>query len=98
MDHGTLTDNNGREADFRNVVLIMTTNAGARKERNGIGFVEQDHSIDGGDAIKRTFTPEFRNRLDAMVPFAPLSTDTLKYVVDKFLTELQAQLDERQVR
>lgn len=99
MDHGTLTDNNGRKADFRNVVLIMTTNAGAETmNRSSIGFVEQDHSIDGGDAIKRTFTPEFRNRLDAIVPFAPLSTETLKHVVDKFLTELQAQLDERQVQ
>tara|TARA_X000000950_G_scaffold289537_1_gene415103 strand:- start:69 stop:2339 length:2271 start_codon:yes stop_codon:yes gene_type:complete len=98
MDHGTLTDNNGRKADFRNVVLIMTTNAGAQEmSRPSIGFAEQDNSTDGMEAIKRLFTPEFRNRLDAMVQFAPLAMQVVKTVVDKFLTELQAQLDEKKV-
>src|SRR5690625_6147581 len=74
MDHGTLTDNNGRKADFRNVILIMTTNAGAEAmSRPSIGFTQQDHSTDGSEAIKRAFTPEFRNRLDAIVQFGPLS-------------------------
>lgn len=99
MDHGTLTDNNGRKADFRNVILIMTTNAGAENmTRSSIGFLEQDHTTDGNEAIKRTFTPEFRNRLDAVIPFAALNDDTIKHVVDKFLTELQAQLDEKRVQ
>lgn len=72
MDHGTLTDNNGRKADFRNVVLVMTTNAGAEEtSRRSIGFTEQDHSSDGLEVLKRFFTPEFRNRLDAVVQFAP---------------------------
>ena len=98
MDHGTLTDNNGRKADFRNVVLIMTTNAGAQEmSRPSIGFTEQDNSSDGMEAIKRMFTPEFRNRLDAVVQFNALPMDVVKTVVDKFLTELQAQLDEKQV-
>ena len=99
MDHGTLTDNNGRKADFRNVILIMTTNAGAETiTRSSIGFTEQDHTTDGMEAIKKTFTPEFRNRLDSIIPFAALDEDTIKYVVDKFLTELQAQLDEKRVQ
>ena len=99
MDHGTLTDNNGRKADFRNVILIMTTNAGAETiTRSSIGFTEQDHTTDGMEAIKKTFTPEFRNRLDAVIPFESLHEDTIKHVVDKFLTELQAQLDERRVQ
>ena len=98
MDHGTLTDNNGRKADFRNVVLVMTTNAGAQEmSRASIGFAEQDNSTDGMEVIKRMFTPEFRNRLDAIVQFSPLNIDVVKTVVDKFLTELQAQLDEKRV-
>ncbi len=98
MDHGTLTDNNGRKADFRNVVLIMTTNAGAQEmSRPSIGFAEQDNSTDGMEVIRRMFTPEFRNRLDAVVQFGGLTIDVVKNVVDKFLTELQAQLDEKRV-
>ncbi len=98
MDHGTLTDNNGRKADFRNVVLIMTTNAGAQEmDRPSIGFSEQDNSTDGMEVIKRMFTPEFRNRLDAIVQFGSLPLDVVKTVVDKFLTELQAQLDDKRV-
>ena len=98
MDHATLTDNNGRKADFRNVILIMTTNAGAEvMSRSSIGFTRQDHSTDGMEALKKMFTPEFRNRLDTIVQFKPLAADTILNVVDKFLVELQAQLDERRV-
>jgi ATP-dependent Clp protease ATP-binding subunit ClpA len=98
MDHGTLTDNNGRKADFRHVILIMTTNAGATEmSRTSIGFTHQDHTTDGMGAIKRIFTPEFRNRLDAIVQFAPLEKATLHTVVDKFLVELQSQLDDKKV-
>lgn len=98
MDHGTLTDNNGRKTDFRHVVLVMTTNAGAEViSRRSIGFSEQDHSSDGMEALNKLFTPEFRNRLDGIIQFAPLARDTVCYVVDKFLTELQAQLDEKRV-
>lgn len=98
MDHGTLTDNNGRKADFRNVVLIMTTNAGAQESsRNSIGFSEQDNSSDAMEIIKKMFAPEFRNRLDSIVQFGALSLEVVKTVVDKFLTELQAQLDDKQV-
>ena len=98
MDHGTLTDNNGRKADFRNVVLVMTTNAGAMDmARPSIGFSKQDHSSDGMEAIRKMFTPEFRNRLDAIVQFGTLSVDVVKTIVDKFLTELQAQLDDKRV-
>lgn len=98
MDHGTLTDNNGRKCDFRSVILIMTTNAGASEmSRSSIGFTRQDHSTDGMEALKRVFSPEFRNRLDAIVQFAPLEMFTIKTVVDKFLTELQAQLDDKKV-
>ena len=98
MDHGTLTDNNGRKADFRNVVLIMTTNAGAdRMDRASIGFTVQDHSGDSLDAIKRLFSPEFRNRLDSTVQFAPLSKETIGHVVDKFVIELEAQLEDKRV-
>ncbi len=98
MDHGTLTDNNGRKADFRHVVLVMTTNAGAQQmSRRSIGFSEQDHTTDGMEELNKMFTPEFRNRLDGIIQFAPLSRDTVCYVVDKFLTELQAQLDEKRV-
>tara|TARA_R110002072_G_scaffold25932_5_gene86337 strand:+ start:24279 stop:26564 length:2286 start_codon:yes stop_codon:yes gene_type:complete len=98
MDHGTLTDNNGRKADFRNVILVMTTNAGAESiSRRTIGFTSQDHSTDGMEAINRMFTPEFRNRLDSIVQFQPLAEDVIFTVVDKFLTELQCQLDEKRV-
>jgi ATP-dependent Clp protease ATP-binding subunit ClpA len=98
MDHGTLTDNNGRKADFRNVVLVMTTNAGAEEtSRRSIGFTEQDHSSDGLEALKRFFTPEFRNRLDAVVQFASLTSSTIANVVDKFIFELEQQLVEKKV-
>ncbi|MCB1864728.1 MAG: ATP-dependent Clp protease ATP-binding subunit ClpA [Chromatiales bacterium] len=98
MDHGTLTDTNGRKADFRNVILIMTTNAGAwESARASIGFTIQDHSGDSTEAIKRTFTPEFRNRLDAIIQFAPLGGEHLARVVDKFLFELESKLAERNV-
>ena len=99
MDHGTLTDNNGRQADFRNTVLIMTTNAGAREaSRASIGFVEQDHSTDAMEVLKRMFAPEFRNRLDAIMQFNALPMDVIKTIVDKFLVELQAQLDSKKVQ
>jgi ATP-dependent Clp protease ATP-binding subunit ClpA len=98
MDHGTLTDNNGRKTDFRNVILIMTTNAGAeRMSRASIGFTHQDHTVDGAEELKKFFTPEFRNRLDATVQFAALGRDTILNVVDKFLAELQGQLDDKRV-
>lgn len=98
MDHGTLTDNNGRKADFRNVILVMTTNAGAEQmDRNSIGFSNQDHSSDGMEAIKKMFAPEFRNRLDAIVQFNPLDPSTIMHVVDKFLIELEAQLEPKRV-
>ncbi|AJQ95397.1 ATP-dependent Clp protease ATP-binding subunit ClpA [Gynuella sunshinyii] len=99
MDHGTLTDNNGRKADFRNIILVMTSNAGAEEMgRRSMGFTTQDHSTDGMEIIKKAFTPEFRNRLDAIVQFKPLTTGIIMGVVDKFLTELQAQLDEKKVQ
>ncbi len=99
MDHGTLTDNNGRKADFRNVVLVMTTNAGAQEaSRASIGFTHQNHASDAMEIIRRMFTPEFRNRLDAIVQFKPLDNEVIKTVVDKFLIELQAQLDEKRVQ
>ena len=98
MDHGTLTDNNGRKADFRNVILIMTTNAGAEAmSRASIGFSMQDHQSDGMEAIKKMFAPEFRNRLDDIVQFGELSIEVIKTVVDKFLVQLQSQLDEKKV-
>ncbi|NEX16410.1 MAG: ATP-dependent Clp protease ATP-binding subunit ClpA [Halochromatium sp.] len=98
MDHGSLTDNNGRKADFRNVVLVMTTNAGAEEtSRRSIGFTEQDHATDGMEALKKYFTPEFRNRLDATVQFGALDAKTIGSVVDKFLFELEAQLAEKKV-
>lgn len=98
MDHGTLTDNNGRKTDFRHVVLAMTTNAGAEQiSRRSIGFSEQDHTTDGMEALNKVFTPEFRNRLDGIIQFGALTRDTVCFVVDKFLTELQAQLDEKSV-
>jgi len=99
MDHGALTDNNGRKADFRNVILIMTTNAGAENiSRRSIGFSEQDHTTDSTEAINRMFTPEFRNRLDAIVTFKPLPETVILNVVDKFLVELQHQLDDKRVQ
>jgi ATP-dependent Clp protease ATP-binding subunit ClpA len=99
MDHGKLTDNNGREADFRNVILVMTTNAGAEDmARRGIGFADQDHSSDSQEAIRRSFTPEFRNRLDAVIQFRPLSGETIDRVVDKFILQLEAQLESRGVQ
>lgn len=98
MDHGTLTDNNGRKADFRNVILIMTTNAGAQEmSRASIGFTRQDHTTDGMEVIKKMFTPEFRNRLDSIIQFGSLSLDVIKTVVDKFLVQLQSQLDDKHV-
>jgi len=98
MDHGTLTDNNGRKADFRSVVLVMTTNAGAAETaRRSMGFSEQDHATDGLEALKRYFTPEFRNRLDAVVQFSPLGSETIKSVVDKFIFELEQQLLDKKV-
>ncbi|MFT6264352.1 MAG: ATP-dependent Clp protease ATP-binding subunit ClpA [Oleiphilaceae bacterium] len=98
MDHGTLTDNNGRKCDFRHVILVMTTNAGAEvMTRRSIGFNEQDHSTDGMEALKKLFSPEFRNRLDGIIPFASLARDVVCHVVDKFLMELQVQLDEKSV-
>lgn len=98
MDHGTLTDNNGRQADFRNVILIMTTNAGAQEmSRSSIGFLEQDHTTDGMEIIKKAFTPEFRNRLDSIIQFGALTVETIRTVVDKFLVDLQVQLDEKKV-
>ena len=98
MDHGTLTDNNGRKADFRNVIVIMTTNAGAETAaRASIGFTYQDHSSDAMEVIKKSFTPEFRNRLDTIIQFGRLSHEVIKSVVDKFLIELQAQLEDKRV-
>ena len=98
MDHGTLTDNNGRKADFRNVVLVMTTNAGALDaSRSSIGFTKQDHSTDALEVLKKMFTPEFRNRLDAIVEFNSLPMPVVLSVVDKFLGELQGQLDSKKV-
>ncbi|GAA0487850.1 MULTISPECIES: ATP-dependent Clp protease ATP-binding subunit ClpA [Tatumella] len=98
MDNGTLTDNNGRKADFRNVVLVMTTNAGVREtERKSIGLIHQDNSTDAMEEIKKTFTPEFRNRLDNIIWFDHLSSEVIHQVVDKFIVELQAQLDQKGV-
>ncbi|WP_436893691.1 ATP-dependent Clp protease ATP-binding subunit ClpA [Siccibacter turicensis] len=98
MDNGTLTDNNGRKADFRNVVLVMTTNAGVREtERKSIGLIRQDNSTDAMEEIKKVFTPEFRNRLDNIIWFNHLSTDVIHQVVDKFIVELQVQLDQKGV-
>lgn len=98
MDHGTLTDNNGRAVSFKQVILVMTTNVGADSiSRASMGFTHQDHTSDNSDALKRAFTPEFRNRLDAIVNFAPLDESVIISVVDKFIVELQAQLDDKQV-
>ena len=98
MDHGTLTDNNGRVAIFKQVIVIMTTNVGADSiSRSSMGFTQQDHSRDNTESLKRVFTPEFRNRLDAIIQFNPLDTSVVVSVVDKFLVELQVQLDDKQV-
>ncbi|MDH5183533.1 MAG: ATP-dependent Clp protease ATP-binding subunit ClpA [Gammaproteobacteria bacterium] len=98
MDHGTLTDNNGRKADFRNVILVMTTNAGAESlQRRSMGFAEQDNSTDGMEIINRAFSPEFRNRLDNIIQFKQLDAEQVIHVVDKFIAELEAQLMDKHV-
>jgi len=98
MDRGTLTDTNGREANFRNVVLVMTTNAGAAlAARRSIGFTKQDHATDAMEMVRRAFTPEFRNRLDAIIQFGALTFEHILRVVDKFVIELEAQLHEKHV-
>ena len=99
MDHGTLTDNNGRKADFRNTIVIMTTNTGAQDmSRASMGFQSQDHTSDASEMIKKTFSPEFRNRLDGIIQFNPLPTEVIRTVVDKFLVELQVQLEVQKVQ
>ncbi len=98
MDHGTLTDNNGRKADFRHVIIVMTTNAGAfEMNRPSIGFTQSDTESDGMEAIRRLFSPEFRNRLDAVIQFGSLDQDTIERVVDKLLVEAEAQLEQKRV-
>jgi ATP-dependent Clp protease ATP-binding subunit ClpA len=98
MDHGTLTDNNGRKADFRNITLVMTTNAGvSHTTKQSIGFKQQDNSIDALDEINKVFSPEFRNRLDNIVWFNHLDDEVIQQVVEKFIVELQVQLDEKGV-
>ena len=98
MDHGTLTDNNGRKADFRKVIIVMTTNAGAADmARASIGFTQQDNASDGMEAIRKLFSPEFRNRLDAIIQFNGLDETTIQRVVDKLLVELEAQLEGKRV-
>src|SRR6201995_5802825 len=98
MDHGTLTDNNGRKADFRHVIIVMTTNAGAQEmSRAAIGFTQADNTSDGMEAIRRIFTPEFRNRLDAIIQFAPLDPITIERVVDKLIVEVESQLEAKGV-
>jgi ATP-dependent Clp protease ATP-binding subunit ClpA len=98
MDHGSLTDNNGRKADFRNIILVMTTNAGAEESsRASIGFSRQDHTSDSLKVIERNFSPEFRNRLDAIVQFKALDISVVGSVVDKFIFELEHVLTEKNV-
>jgi len=98
MDHGKLTDNNGKSIDFRNVVLVMTTNAGASEmAKAAVGFEREGRDGEDQEAIEKLFTPEFRNRLDAVIPFAALSPESVAKVVDKFIIELEAQLDDRGV-
>ncbi|MDB5909323.1 MAG: clpA, partial [Massilia sp.] len=98
MDHGTLTDNNGRKADFRNVIIIMTTNAGAESlQKRSIGFTDKKEAGDEMADIKRMFTPEFRNRIDATINFRALDEDIILRVVDKFLMQLEEQLHEKKV-
>jgi ATP-dependent Clp protease ATP-binding subunit ClpA len=98
MDHGTLTDNNGRKADFRHVIIVMTTNAGAQEmSRPSIGFTQSDTASDGMEAIRRIFTPEFRNRLDAVIQFGPLDATTIERVVEKLVVEVEMQLEQKGV-
>ena len=98
MDHGTLTDNNGRKTDFRNVILVMTTNAGVLETvKSNIGFKAQDSSFNALEEVNRVFSPEFRNRLDNIIWFNSLDMETIGKVVDKFIVELQTLLDEKQV-
>jgi ATP-dependent Clp protease ATP-binding subunit ClpA len=98
MDHGTLTDNNGKKADFRHVVLIMTSNVGAQDLARGlVGFGQRDTSGNADIAMKNTFSPEFRNRLDAIVNFRPLTPDVMETIVDKFIIQLEEQLAERRI-
>lgn len=98
MDHGTLTDNNGRKADFRHIILVMTTNAGAQElSRSSIGFREQNHSSDSSNIIEKTFPPEFRNRLDSIINFNSLSEDNVKNVIEKFIAELEGQLEGKHI-
>jgi ATP-dependent Clp protease ATP-binding subunit ClpA len=98
MDHGTLTDNNGRKVDFRNIILVMTTNAGAEEgARASIGFTQQEHAGDSRKVVDKTFSPEFRNRLDAVIQFKPLSKSIIRHVVDKFIFELESLLTEKNV-
>ncbi len=98
MDHGTLTDNNGRKADFRHVILIMTSNAGAQEmSRGSMGFKEQNNLTDGLKALERRFTPEFRNRLDAIIQFNQLSKEAVYLIVEKLLSELQGKLNNKKV-
>jgi ATP-dependent Clp protease ATP-binding subunit ClpA len=98
MDHATLTDNNGKKADFRNIILIMTTNAGAREMSGApLGFGAHSNAGRGKEAIEKMFSPEFRNRLDAMIAFNPLSPEIIEQIVDKFIMELDQQLNEKKV-
>jgi ATP-dependent Clp protease ATP-binding subunit ClpA len=98
MDHGSLTDNNGRKTDFRHVIIVMTTNAGAQEmNRPGIGFMQADNTSDGMEAIRRLFAPEFRNRIDAIIQFAPLARPTIERVVEKLLVEVEMQLEKKGV-
>ncbi len=98
MDHGTLTDNNGRKSDFRHVIIVLTTNAGAQEmNRPSIGFVSADNASDGMEAVRRLFSPEFRNRLDAIIQFAPLDARTIERVVNKLLVEAEMQLEQKGV-
>ena len=97
-DAGVLTDNNGRKADFRNCVVIMTTNVGAQLlSKRNIGFNEQSNQSDAMESLKRLFSPEFRNRLDEIIEFNSLDIEVILSVADKFMTKLQAQLDERNI-
>ncbi len=98
MDHGTLTDNNGRKADFRHVIIVMTTNAGAQEmSRPSVGFMHSDHASDGMEAVRRLFSPEFRNRIDAIIQFASLDGPTIERVVDKLIIEVEMQLEQKGV-
>ena len=99
MDRGVLTDSNGRETDFRNILLIMTTNAGAvEQSRESMGFTEQDNSTDSDNAIKRLFSPEFRNRLDSVIQFKQLDLTHILKIVDKIIIELETQMSDKSIR